>query len=55
MLRGVCPSAFHAKKTHCIHGHEFTPENTYRTRKGFRVCRTCRRNRSHGQDKKRSK
>ena len=32
----------HASKTHCKHGHEFTPENTYRTERG-RWCRTCRR------------
>jgi hypothetical protein len=29
-----------AGKTHCIHGHEFTPENTYRST-GARKCRTC--------------
>ena len=27
-------------KTHCKHGHEFTPENTYRWRTERR-CRTC--------------
>lgn len=33
-----------AAKTHCVRGHEFTPENTYR-RPGseWRECRTCRR------------
>lgn len=30
-----------ATKTHCSRGHEFTPENTYRTHKGRRICRTC--------------
>lgn len=30
-------------QTHCIHGHEFTPENTRVTRKGHRQCRTCDR------------
>lgn len=30
--------------THCIHGHEFTPENTYRRPKdGGRHCRECMR------------
>lgn len=29
-------------KTHCIHGHEFTPENTIR-RRGKRGCRECAR------------
>lgn len=27
-------------KTHCIHGHEYTPENTY-TNGNSRTCRTC--------------
>lgn len=30
------------RKTHCKHGHEFTPENTYRWR-GGRQCRACGR------------
>jgi hypothetical protein len=29
-----------AIKTHCPHGHEYTPENTY-SFKGSRFCRTC--------------
>jgi len=29
------------EKTHCKHGHEFTPENTC-TKRGFRQCRACR-------------
>lgn len=30
--------------THCIHGHEFTPENTYwRKGRGGRTCRACMR------------
>lgn len=29
-------------KTHCKHGHEFTPENTA-VRSGWRYCRTCHR------------
>ena len=39
------------RKTHCIHGHQFTPENTYtwRDRDGYlcRFCRTCRTSRAH--------
>lgn len=35
-----------ARKTHCIHGHEYTPENTYfNASNGSRNCRTCRRDR----------
>jgi hypothetical protein len=33
----------HAAKTHCIHGHEFTSDNTYITTRGGRECRICRR------------
>lgn len=34
----------HAIKTHCIHGHRFSPDNTYVSRDG-RICKTCRRER----------
>jgi hypothetical protein len=40
--RGMNPMAVNARKTHCTHGHEFTPENTYSGR-GRRECRECRR------------
>jgi hypothetical protein len=40
ILRGTAPSAKYAKATHCIHGHEFTEENTY-VYPGHRRCRTC--------------
>jgi hypothetical protein len=30
-------------RTHCPHGHEFTPENTSLTKHGHRVCRACHR------------
>lgn len=31
--------------THCVHGHRFTPENTYllRTRSNQRRCKTCQK------------
>jgi hypothetical protein len=32
-----------AARTHCSHGHEYTPDNTRLTREGHRVCRTCSR------------
>lgn len=43
VLRGLAPPAVHARKTHCIHGHEFTPENTqtHANHPTWRVCRTC--------------
>lgn len=31
-------------KTHCVHGHEYTPENTLRSQNGRYCCRECRRN-----------
>lgn len=35
-----------APKTHCIRGHEFTPENTVIVRDGkARACRVCKRDR----------
>jgi len=42
VMRGVGFASENAAKTHCIHGHEYTPENTYRTREGWRTCRTCK-------------
>lgn len=41
VLRGNTIAAMHAAKTHCIHGHEFTPENTYRIGV-WRKCKKCR-------------
>jgi hypothetical protein len=41
----------HSRKTHCPHGHEYTPENTYVDRKGSRNCRACHRDRSRRQPK----
>lgn len=39
------PSARNKRKTHCIHGHAFTPENIFvvSTRPNTRNCRTCLR------------
>ncbi|MEU4967832.1 HNH endonuclease signature motif containing protein [Streptomyces smyrnaeus] len=49
ILRGIGVGAINAQKTHCIRGHEFTPENTLRLGPNWpggpdrRACRTCRR------------
>lgn len=32
-----------SRKTLCVHGHEFTSENTYLNSRGSRQCRECRR------------
>ena len=50
-LRGESPAAKHARKTHCVHGHEFTRENTYvrpdsPPGRPYRECRTCIRART---------
>lgn len=41
VLRGDSPAARQARQTHCRHGHEFSPENTYVGVRGDRRCRTC--------------
>lgn len=50
-LRGEGFPAKNAAKTHCLYGHEFTPENTY-IRKNGRGCRKCdleaKKRRHHG-------
>lgn len=40
--RGRGPSAANARKTECVNGHAFTPDNTM-LRGGHRQCRVCRR------------
>lgn len=42
-LRGVGAAALAARQTHCVNGHEFSPENTKIATTGQRVCRECRR------------
>lgn len=42
VLRGVGFAACKARQTHCIHGHEFDPANTYVAPNGTRRCRRCR-------------
>lgn len=42
-IRGLGFSGVAARKTHCMRGHEFTPENTYIKPNGTRRCKTCHR------------
>jgi hypothetical protein len=45
-LRGSSPAAIQAAQTHCLRGHEFTPENTYtKPNTNKRECRECMRER----------
>ncbi len=41
--RGYGSPGINGRKTHCLRGHEFTPENTYAPpkRPGQRYCRAC--------------
>lgn len=44
LRRGIGFPGENSRKTHCDHGHEFTPENTYvYPSNGKRKCRTCHR------------
>jgi HNH endonuclease len=51
LLRGKGLSAQNAVKTHCLRGHEFTPENTAiyfgPTGRPMRFCKECDRYRHH--------
>lgn len=44
--RGMSPHAENSRKTHCLRGHEFSPENTRMDGHGRRECVTCARRRS---------
>ena len=47
VLRGTGVTAKNAAKTHCVHGHEYTPENTFHRRgTNWRGCYICIRQRS---------
>jgi hypothetical protein len=54
--RSGSPSAINARKTHCDHGHEFTPENTYSPpeRPNARYCRTCKADQTRESDARRN-
>lgn len=43
LRRGYGPTGTHGRKTHCVHGHKFTPENVRIDGKGSRHCVTCDR------------
>jgi hypothetical protein len=39
----AAPSQVLRLKTHCVNGHEYTPENTYYKDDGYRRCCECRK------------
>ncbi len=39
----IAPSQVLKNKTHCVRGHEFSPDNIYRKDDGYRRCKECRR------------
>lgn len=43
LMRGETHTARNFAKTECVHGHPYTPENTYRDPTGCRRCRECAR------------
>ncbi len=48
IARGTGPLADKSRQTHCVNGHEFTPENTWirpDSARGTRNCRQCARDR----------
>lgn len=51
-MRGSSPAAQNARKTHCVNGHEFAPENTYVWTNGHRTCKACNRERKRKSSKK---
>jgi hypothetical protein len=43
VLRGEGVTANNSRKTHCIKGHQYTPDNTFTSKYGWRACLICRR------------
>lgn len=55
VLRGIGRSAQNSKKTHCVNGHEFTPENTATFSDGGRHCVECGRIRAREYQRRKRK
>lgn len=54
LLRADTIQARNAAKTHCIHGHEFSPKNTYIQSDGGRRCRRCNADRNRIRNQQRA-
>lgn len=48
---GYATGALYRARTHCPHGHKYTPENIIPRPSGYRQCRECERIRSRKRDK----
>lgn len=46
VARGARRTGYAAERTHCKHGHPWTPESTYWMPSGARKCRICKRSQS---------
>ena len=42
VLRGIGPTAIHARAIHCPQGHLYSEANTYIDKRGYRYCRICK-------------
>lgn len=42
-INSTALAAINSRKTHCVHGHGFTPENTGNDNRGDRYCIKCTR------------
>jgi hypothetical protein len=43
LMESETSTALNAAKTHCVNGHEYTPENTIVGPEGWRECKACRK------------
>lgn len=50
-MDGVGGDRHNKAKTHCPHGHPYTPENTLVSPQGWRKCKTCTRARERAYEK----
>lgn len=55
VLRGDSIMSHNAAKTHCVNGHEFSPENTIIRKNGNRGCRQCKRNQANSSNERKRK
>lgn len=52
--RGISPIVHQKPKTHCIRGHDYSPDNTIHRSDGAQQCRKCTRLRLHKYSKQKT-